>query len=220
MLSRIASVDAGIVKEIKEILPTGPQCHTKCPDLETFKWEYVIVLISSLEDIRNTLNGSEGNSDHIAYSKFVSMHGEFRHPICYANFLRHIKKILPKSTPSNSRGLSTSFHELLDTMFTALSKDILAFDDEIPTRFLGSLEDWKTHEAYRMLAEMGMQRTDAYSSIRSLYKMYRNSVCDSRRMSTFQAQPLIVEMRNYMSLLERIQSLEHRLEQMEKASPS
>lgn len=215
MLSRIASVNAGIVKEIKAILPTGPQCLEKCPDLEIFKWEYAIVLFTSLEDIRSTLNGPEHNADHIAYSKFVIMHGEFHHPICYANFLRHIKKIWPKDTPSNSRGLSMSLNELLDEMRMALSKDILAFDEEVPARFLDGLENWKTYEAYRMLAEMGMQRTDAYSSIRALYEMYKNSRCDPRRMSTLQAQDSYREMRLYMSLLDRIQSLEHRLEKFE-----
>lgn len=216
MLSRIACVDAGIVKEIKAILPMGPQCLTKCPDLETFKWEYAIVLFTSLEDIRNTLNGPEHNADHIAYTKLVCMHGEFCHPINYANFLRHIKKILPESTPSNSRGLSRGFHELLDEMHMALSKDILAFDEEIPERFLGSLDNWKTYEAYRMLAEMGMQRTDAYSSIRALYKMFLENRQSPDRLRALQAQDVYREMRLYMSLLERIQLLERRLELQEK----
>lgn len=168
MLSRIASVDAGIVKEIKATLPTGPQCLAKCPDLEIFKWEYAIVLFTSLEDIRNTLNGSELNSDIIAYTKFVCMQNDLRHPICYANFLKHFKKVLPENIPSTVQVT----HELLDEMHMALSNDILAFDEEIPVHFLDGLENWKTYEAYRMLAEMGMQRTDAYSSIRALYKCY------------------------------------------------
>lgn len=215
----LSQIDAGIVKEIKAILPTGPQCLAKCPNLEIFKWEYAIVLFASIEDIRSTLNGSELNADIIAFSKYVSMHSDFRHPSHYANFLRHFKNFLPESTPSNARGLSEGFNELLNKMRKALSQDILAFDEEIPACFLGSLENWKTYEAYRMLAEMGMQRTDAYSSIRGLYKSYLDNRQYPDRLMTLQSQPSYRETRLYMSLLERIQILEHRLEQLSQSSP-
>jgi len=160
-------VDPGILQRLKETLPKTSSCVKVCSNFEPFKWDYAVVLLASIEQLKQALRDYPEHP-HIANLWYKAMHEDFRLPVCYTGQFKHIHEFMPENVDASFKVTG----EFLDSMSQALVKDVASFEEEAPAHLFGSLEDWKQHECNRMVKEMYMNSADGYERVSYIYRKY------------------------------------------------
>ena len=205
-------VDPGILQRLKETLPKCPYFDINCSNFEPFKWDYAVVLLTSIEELKQILRD---HPDHplMAYVKYKTLHEEFYQPMCFTGQFTHVYELVPENVDPSFKVTK----EFLDSMSQALAKDVASFRGEAPAHLFGSLEDWKQHECNRMMKEMKMPPADTYEMVFSFHKKYKACKQTGRQhqsaMEHFKCDGSYNTLVNYMTLLKRIQVLENQVQE-------
>jgi len=205
-------VDPGILQRLKETLPKTSSCVKVCSNFEPFKWDYAVVLLASIEQLKQALR-DHPEHPHIANLWYKAMHEDFRLPLCYTGQFKHIHEFMPENVDASLKVTE----EFLDSMSQALVKDVASFKEEAPAQLFGSLEDWKQHDCNRMMKEIDMHSTDEYEMVSNMYKKYR--VCKESgsghldALNHVKSGGVYCTVENFMTLLKRIQVLENQVQE-------
>ena len=211
MAYSITNIDPSIIKALYESLPSGPQAFTINDNPRQFKWEYTVVFISVIEELKPMLH----DYPHVVLDAYRIKLSPFWHVCNYMGYFENFVKFFPDAQSPSVK----ITEEFLNSMLEALTKDISKFGDQAPAHLFFSFEQWKIYEAKRMMQEMKLEPIDPYENVLSLYKSYQNYrrryednvAMDRLKMcyNGFQSTMCL------MTLMQRINDLEARLQTLE-----
>lgn len=141
MASSITNIDPSIIKALYESLPQGdqPLIAIKINDQHQIKWEYAVVFVSVIKELKTMLNDYPFASRNAYQSKLRPFHD-----VCvYTRVFKNFSKFLPNTQDPFIK----ITEEFLNSMLEALTKDISKFGDQAPTQLFLSFDQWKLHEA-------------------------------------------------------------------------
>jgi len=230
-LPSIMSIDPGVVNELRLFLPKGSNALGKVPDLRKFKWEYTIVFMRIIEELREMLD----DYPHVIKNAYHSKLAVYWHACSYMGIFENFQLFFPPA--KNPLKIDEEF---LCVMMEALVKDVSLFQDEAPKHLFLGLEQWKIHKTYEMLQEMKMEPMNCYDAVKSLYTCYEDKksrnggnhdlamealkICPKLDMglgtpASFASprNPILLNTMCFATLMDRIYKLESRLESLEKS---
>lgn len=229
----IMSIDPGVVNELRLFLPMGSNALGKVPDLRKLKWEYTVVFMRIIEELREMLH----DYPHVIKNAYHTKLDVYWHACSYMGIFENFQKFFPsaKNPPKIDE-------EFLCLMMEALVKDVSLFQDEAPQHLFLGLEEWKIHQTYEMLHEMKMEPMNCYDAVKAVYTCYeyqksRNGgnhdfamealkTCQNLDMgfgapapSASPRNPILLSTMCFATLMDRIYKLEGRLKNLEKLEP-
>lgn len=212
----LMNIDPAIVKSLAEKLPSGPNGVFMTKDLRKFKWEYAVVIIGVIEDLKG-LSSDLRPPACLRTALWLRLE-RFWHVLQFSGVFRHF---LPLLVRLQNQALVIDA-DYLDTMQTALARDLALFGDQAPARLFLSFDEWKLHDTMEMMEEMKLPKGDFHSHVRGIYSRYQDYMQTTARSSgaavgdfPVNLSPLGYTMMVNAALSSRIQALEERLARLE-----
>lgn len=215
-LRAFKNIDPAIVKSLAEKLPSGPSGILMTRDVCKFKWEYAVVIIDVIEDLKwNTMENSLCVLRTIVWNRLERYWHVLQLSNMFQNFMPLLLRLQNQTLEINA--------EYLDDMLVALAQDMALFGDHVPAALFLNFDEWKLHDAMDMLEEMKLPKGDFHSHVKGIYSRYQDVMRSTggnheAAMNAFPVNmsPLGYTMMVNATLTNRIQALEMRLARLEE----